>query len=336
MNQGVQGAVNAHTAQADVKPLVVAAFQTMLKEYTAQGNRWKCKAYNSALNSLKDIPEITCLDDIKDAKGFGKSLTAHVDEILKTHKMEAAKESDFAKHVDTLMTVHGVGIQAARKFAKSGIHTVDQLRRAYMDSKVQLTDAQKLGLKYYDDMQLRIPFSEMQKHEKFIRDRMTGLSKTARVDIVGSYRRRCKDSGDIDMLITDATDNHLLFEQFVDYLEDCEYAFGELSRGEVKYNGFCRLPGYKRVRRIDILYTKPEEYPFALLYFTGSGDFNKEMRAYCLTKGLSLNQRNITKADTDQIAAGGFKTEKEIFDFLGLKYIEPENRVSGQVIPLPL
>ena len=35
-------------------------------------------------------------------------------------------------------------------------------------------------------------------------------------------------------------------------------------------------------RRIDIMYTKPEEYPFAILYFTGSGDFNVKMREYAL------------------------------------------------------
>ena len=37
-------------------------------------------------------------------------------------------------------------------------------------------------------------------------------------------------------------------------------------------------------RRIDIMYTKPEEYPFAILYFTGSGDFNVKMREYALEK----------------------------------------------------
>lgn len=185
----------------NVKELIVEAFETMLKEYTAQGSKWKCKAYNGALKSLKNVPEIRSLDDIKGLPGFGKSLTEHVKEILETHEMKAAKESDFAKHVQVLLTVHGIGIQAARKFVKSGIFTVDKLRGAYALGTVTLNDAQKLGLKYYDDMQLRIPRSEMLKHERLIKSIMLELTSTGTVEIVGSFRRNAPDSGDIDLLI---------------------------------------------------------------------------------------------------------------------------------------
>lgn len=162
--------------------------------------------------------------------GFGKSLTEHVKEILETHTMKAAKESDFSKQVEILMSVHGIGIQAARKFVKGGVHNISDLRKAYVDGKVKLNDAQKLGLKHHKDLQFRIPRSEMVAHEKLIKRVMKGLSGTARVDIVGSYRRNSQDSGDIDILITDSHDNNMLFEQFVDALEDIGYAFGELSR----------------------------------------------------------------------------------------------------------
>ena len=54
------------------------------------------------------------------------------------------------------------------------------------------------------------------------------------------------------------------------------YLLEELFLGNKKYNGICKL-GRKGIgRRIDIMYTKPEEYPFAILYFTGSGEFNQD------------------------------------------------------------
>ena len=46
-----------------------------------------------------------------------------------------------------------------------------------------------------------------------------------------------------------------------------------LATGTKKYNGISKLGSKGIPRRIDIMYTKPEEYPFAILYFTGSGDF---------------------------------------------------------------
>ena len=48
-------------------------------------------------------------------------------------------------------------------------------------------------------------------------------------------------------------------------------------------------------RRIDIMYTKPQEYPFAILYFTGSMEFNVKMRGELLEKGLSLNEYGIKR-----------------------------------------
>ena len=63
-----------------------------------------------------------------------------------------------------------------------------------------------------------------------------------------------------------------------------------LAYGDKKYNGICKLGRLGKSRRIDIMYTKPNEYPFAILYFTGSDSFNKEMRQKCLKKGLSLNE----------------------------------------------
>jgi DNA polymerase beta len=317
----------------DVKPLVVKAFQTMLEEYTAQNNRWKCKAYRNALNTLNDIPEIVTLDDIKGAKGFGKSLTEHVKEIIDTHEMKAAKHSEKAESIKNLMTIHGIGVQTARKLIDKGLHTVDQLRNAYVNGEIKLTDAQKLGLKYYEDMHKRIPYAEMQKHEHYMQEMMTHLSKTATLSVVGSYRRKAPNSGDIDVLITDK--DRTIFDTFIANMERSGYFFGTLAKGDVKYNGFCSLPGRKKktARRVDVLYTSPEEYPFALLYFTGSGEYNKRMRAHALKKGYSLNQMNMidmssSTSDSETIVDPKlFKTEKDIFTFLEFPYADPENRV---------
>ena len=52
--------------------------------------------------------------------------------------------------------------------------------------------------------------------------------------------------------------------------------------------GVCQLdePIY---HRIDIKYYHIDEYPYALLYFTGSDMFNRSMRLYASKLGIQLN-----------------------------------------------
>ena len=80
-------------------------------------------------------------------------------------------------------------------------------------------------------------------------------------------------------------------------------------------------------RRIDIMYTKPEEYPFAILYFTGSGDFNVRMREDALKQGYTMNEYSIKYTETKKKVNKIFNEESEIFEFLGYKYLNPEDRI---------
>lgn len=53
--------------------------------------------------------------------------------------------------------------------------------------------------------------------------------------------------------------------------------------------GICKLDEYPKFRRIDIKIYPSELYGFALLYFTGSGPFNRSMRLYAKKRGLMLS-----------------------------------------------
>ena len=86
------------------------------------------------------------------------------------------------------------------------------------------------------------------------------------------------------------------------------------------------MEGYSGNRRIDIMYTKPDEYPFAILYFTGSSEFNQRMRKEILDRGLSINEYSLKDNETKEKVKHVFHTEKDIFDYLGYEYVEPEMR----------
>ena len=105
------------------------------------------------------------------------------------------------------------------------------------------------------------------------------------------------------------------------------YLTCSLARGPKKYMGMGKIDISPCHRRIDIMYTKPEEYPFAVLYFTGSGDFNQRMRSDALKQGYTMNEYSINHTDTKLKVDHVFLVEKDIFDFLNYEYLEPEKRI---------
>jgi DNA polymerase/3'-5' exonuclease PolX len=107
-----------------------------------------------------------------------------------------------------------------------------------------------------------------------------------------------------------------------------------LALGEHKCMAISRM--YKgKARRLDLLMTPDEEYAYAILYFTGSDKFNVAFRQYALDKGYTLNEHALTPIKEGVKEVPYMKNEKDIFRFLGLRYIEPSKRIDGnQIIPI--
>jgi DNA polymerase (family 10) len=76
----------------------------------------------------------------------------------------------------------------------------------------------------------------------------------------------------------------------------------------------------------DLRVVPAESYGAALNYFTGSKDHNVALRGLAIRKGLKLNEYGLwrTAKGKEQMVAG--KNEEEVYQALGLRYIEPELR----------
>mmetsp|Transcript_14692 Transcript_14692/g.10592 ORF Transcript_14692/g.10592 Transcript_14692/m.10592 type:complete len:85 (+) Transcript_14692:1475-1729(+) len=76
-----------------------------------------------------------------------------------------------------------------------------------------------------------------------------------------------------------------------------------------------------------------DQYGFALLYFTGSGNFNRSMRLFAQKKGYSLSDYGLTPVlkakggeKVAQFASIPCPTERDVFKALNLDYKEPKER----------
>ena len=315
-------------SSSDKKERIIEIFSAIANHERNNGQGFKASAYLKSINGIKkfsDDSEIT-VENLREIKGLGDKLIGKIQEIMEKNTCSAYEKIKDIKDPRTVfMGIHGVGPVKAKKLVQEGFKTIEDLRECG-NLKEHFNDVQIKSLPYYEDLQMRIPRAEIQNHEKYLKqvikiyDIPPGSIKFC---ITGSYRRGKVDSGDIDILFT--CKDKTKFVKFVDALYESNYLVEELARGSTKYNGICKY-GNNPCRRIDIMYTKPEEYPFAVLYFTGSKEFNVKMRADLLEKGMTLNEHSLKNTDTKKPVNHKFITEEDIFEYIGMGYVHPCDR----------
>ena len=321
-----KGNTTENVNKNDIVQKCILIFKRMAVYKKANGEGFKAKAYTNATDQLKSMidTDLTPESLIK-VKGIGKSIIEKIQSIVQTGTCpQYEKIKDFKDPKEVFMQIHAVGSVKANQLLKAGFQTIQDLKDSE-NIEEYLNEPQMKGLKWYEESLQRIPRDEIVEHEKYLKEVLYEIEPTAELTIAGSYRRGKMDSGDIDMLInTPSIKNNSIYKKFIDELFKREYLLEELSKGQKKFMGICKL-GPPVGRRIDIMYTKPQEYPFAILYFTGSKDFNVKMRGELLKKEMSLNEYGIKDKDKKNVKHN-CKTEKSVFEYLGYDYVEPENR----------
>ena len=289
-----------------------------------KGEPFRARAYQKAQETIMAYP-----DDITDPKqlqglpGIGTTIMKKMNEYVETGTLNVL-EREKNNPVNILADIYGVGPKKAKELVEKGITTIAQLRERQDEL---LNETQKIGLKYYEDILKRIPRKEIDEYKALF------LNIVPSMEIVGSYRRGAQESGDIDVIITSSDPK--IFGQFLDKLIRDGIIIHVLSRGPTKCLVVAKLHPDSVARRIDFLYTTPEEYPFAVLYFTGSKIFNTVMRNRAQQLGYTMNEHGIYSMiekkkgpKVDKV----FADERSIFAFLGLRYKEPEERIDGRAV----
>ena len=297
-----------------------------------RGDQIRTRVYKRAQETILAYTDpIVDVNQLKGLPGIGPTIMEKLKEYAETGTLELL-EREKNKPEYILSNIYGIGpIKAKELVEKKGIKTIEELRERQEEV---LNVVQKIGLKYYEDIQERIPRSEIDQYNNIFSSIFDSIrEQDSAYEIVGSYRRKLTSSGDIDVIITSS--NPFVFEKFIDKLIDEKIIVNVLSRGKTKSLVVSKIPSSKVHRRIDFLYTKHQEYPFAVLYFTGSKGFNTVMRGHALKMGYSLNEHGISKMvdkkKTEQLQ-NTFANERDIFDFLGLEFKEPEERIDGRAI----
>jgi DNA polymerase/3'-5' exonuclease PolX len=319
-----------------VNARLVAILQQLSELYQSQKDVRRANAFGTAAAALRQVPyPITSGKQALSLPGVGKSTADIIDEYLRTGKvwrlgelqgadapMISPEEAQKQEVLKVFQTVHGIGPVSAARFYDEGYRTLEQLY-----ANPQLKDAQRLAMYWGNQLNQRIPHAEIDQIREYINSCFA--PEAIRWDITGSYRRGTVDSGDVDMLVQ--SQPGLSMDKVLSLLQ--AHIIGRFSEGPTKFMGILKMGEQFNAHQLDIRLVEPAAYPAALMYFTGSKEFNVLMRNRALSLGLSLSEYGL-ESNVPEMVPPIVHSEEEIFAILGVPYLTPAQRTAG-LLALP-
>lgn len=306
---------------------------------------YKVNSIKKALKTIKKLKfkidsgeQLKKIKKTKKLEGVGDGTLRRIDEILETGKLSEVNDADISgqhlEYVEELMKVFGIGrVTAYKLYTEHKITNIKELKAAIKSKKIDISDEILKGLEYVSKIKGDIPRSEMDDICIYLINIGINFDPEMDVRVCGSYRREKETSGDIDIIIAHPkiiskkhAESSDLMQRFIERLESEKFIVDSFTSKNVptKYMGICRLNPNKPIRRIDIRYMPQESYYTAILYFTGSRDFNRKMRGVAITMDYKLNEYALLNSNGTPFK---ITSEEDVFDKLNMEYLQPKYRI---------
>jgi DNA polymerase (family 10) len=308
-------------------------------------NIFRIKSYQDAAETIltypKSIHELwkenpTLVDNIP---GIGPNIFKKITYLLDKNKLHPDIIKAF-KNISPLVFVftkiNSIGPKIAYtltkklKFSKDPIPALDQLIEYAKAGKIRKfphfgEKSEQLILENtlaFLGQSRRMSYSEAKKTSekiiKYLRIKFPNIEFIA----LGSLRRHIETVGDID-LVAKSNQTLSILNYFVSYPENIQ----TISQGPKKAS----IRIYPDIR-VDIMIQPSKNFASLVQHFTGSRQHNILLRKYALSLGFSVSEYGIKDLKTGKINT--FEDEKNLYNFLKLCYIEPENRVGENEIEI--
>ncbi len=290
-------------------------------------NRFKIRAFEDAAERIRvldeAITEVAARGEVEKLPSVGKGMAVRIKEFIEKGWFSQLREleKEIPPSVLELMEVPGLGPERTRALYDSlGIKNARELKMALRNGKVSALDGfgEKVsaniieGLSRKEKYTERMQISEADLLAEAITARLKSVSGIKKVQVAGSLRRRKETIGDIDILYTSSRSGLETGREFTAGMDKKEIlALGE-EKTSFLYSG----------RQIDLRKIDEERYGAALQYFTGSKEHAVPLRKHAKKFSMKLSEYGLFK-DVKTVAS---KTEKDIYEALGMDFIPPELR----------
>ena len=294
-------------------------------------NPFRVRAYRNTSRVIDNLTEKLSdivkknPDELNSIRSIGKGMHDKIIEYCQTGKVKEFEElkSTLPSGLLDMLKIQSFGPKRVRLvYEKLGIDNVDKLEKAAAEGKIRALPGMgekseaKILKSIRDFRTLQTNRKLWADAEQILDDFLEYLKKVDGIDkleAAGSFRRRRETVGDLDILITCSDDKEKIIQHFVDYPETLEI----LAQGDTKASVVLR----EKIQ-VDLRVVKPESFGAALQYFTGSKEHNVALRALAKEKEMKLSEYGVFQ--NEKTIAG--KTEKDVYNILGLDFIPPELR----------
>jgi len=315
---------------------ISAVFREITKILEIKGdNPFRIRAYERAAQNIEGLAEdieVFIRDDrLMDIPGIGKDLANKIKEYILTGKIKAYGDlkKTIPKGLLDLLNIPSVGPKTAKLlYEKLKIKDISDLERAIKKNKLQgifgikektIENISK-GIEVLKRGRERMTLSQaIQVADEFVSALKT-LPEISRLSVAGSLRRKKETVRDIDILVISQKP-----QKIMDVFSRLPNVGTVLAKGETKSS-----VRTKDDVQVDCRVEEEKSFGAALLYFTGSKNFNIKLRQLANKLGLKINEYGVFRKD--KFVCG--RTEEEIFKILNMPYIEPELREDNGEIEL--
>jgi len=294
-------------------------------------NSFKVRAYRTGAEIVEsysgDIMKLAAENQLAGIKGLGEALRDKLHEMATTGKLEFYEKlkAEFPETLFELFDVQGLGPKkVAALHAELGVSSIADLKRA-----CESGEAAKLagfGGKTVEKILESIAFREQHAAEfrldlvqPLVLEILEALRQHPNVshaEVCGSFRRGKETVHDLDFLVA-TRKPELVIEDFV----QLPLVVDVIAKGPTKASVHVT-----HGVQCDLRAVSSKEFPFALVYFTGSKEHNVALRQRALARGWSLNEYAFTAEREEAPVIPPIHDEAELYRALDLDFIDPELR----------
>ncbi|KAI0515365.1 hypothetical protein F5B22DRAFT_646640 [Xylaria bambusicola] len=286
---------------------------------TLEGDEVGVRAYSTSIAAIAAYPyPLSSTSEVARLPGCGLKIVELYRQWKEYGALEDIEEAASNSKMKVLMLFYeiwGVGAKTANDFYSRGWRDLDDIVEFGWDS---ITRVQQIGVKYYEELQEKIPRAEVKSIADIILEHANKIKKGFQMVIVGGYRRGKAASGDVDVILShpDPSATEFFVNEIVTSLEKTKYVTHTLTlstknseRGQAPVSwkgedrkagsGFDTLdkalvvwqdPNWDEAkasknpnphRRVDIIVSPWRTAGCAVVGWTGGTTFERDLRRYC-------------------------------------------------------
>jgi len=302
-------------------------------------DRFRINSYRKVARIISDMPtDIEPLlesGQLAKTPGIGKSSLAKIEEFIKTGTITAHQQllTKIPPTLLELLTIPGVGPKGVKAvYEKLNVTSIAELKDAIKSgSLAQLAGfgdkkaaAIAKGIEFREKSTGRIRLDQAQEAAGLVVEFLKSLPGIEKIQAAGSLRRWAETIGDVDILVA-AKKGKQIIQVFIRRFRRTRFVQEVLAAGPTKGSVIIQPPFLLSQEsrgapvHVDVRVVPEKSFGAAAQYFTGSKQHNVRLREIAIKAKLKLNEYGLFKGN--KMIAG--PVEKEIYEKLGLDYIDP-------------